>query len=93
MKGVFRILSSSIDSTVWGSSPCMRSTTRMAMSHSPDPRERRLVKDSCPESQQKVSACLLAYREQQCHLRLHAWYQHNEHAIDVLYRAMHGRIL
>lgn len=48
MKGVFRIFSNPMDSTVWGSRPCMRSTTRMAMSHSPDPRERRLVKDSCP---------------------------------------------
>jgi hypothetical protein len=30
-----------------GSRPCMMSTTRMAMSHRLDPRERRLEKDSC----------------------------------------------
>ena len=62
------------------------------MSHSPDPRERRLVKDSCPESQQQVSACLLAYSKQQHNLRLHAWYQHNERATDIELRAMQGRL-
>ena len=46
--GVFRIFSSPMDSNVCGSSPCMMSTTRMAMSHRPEPRDRRLVKDSWP---------------------------------------------
>mmetsp|Transcript_13598 Transcript_13598/g.46058 ORF Transcript_13598/g.46058 Transcript_13598/m.46058 type:complete len:215 (+) Transcript_13598:1555-2199(+) len=36
------------DSMVWGSRPCMMSITRMAMSQSDDPRDRRLEKDSWP---------------------------------------------
>ncbi len=46
MKGVLRILSRLMDSMVCCSMPCMMSTTRMAMSHSPEPRERRFVNDS-----------------------------------------------
>ena len=53
MKGVLRSLSRPSDSSVCGSRPCMMSTTRMAMSHSPEPRERRLVNDSWPG----VSGC------------------------------------
>ena len=37
-----------MDSMVWGSSPCIRSITRIAMSQSEEPRERRFVKDSWP---------------------------------------------
>ena len=48
MKGVFFCFSRLMDSMVWGSSPCMMSTTRIAMSHKLLPRDRRLVKDSCP---------------------------------------------
>lgn len=48
MKGVFRIFSRLMDSMVCGSRLCMRSITRMAMSHRLLPRERRLLKDSCP---------------------------------------------
>mmetsp|Transcript_24051 Transcript_24051/g.43940 ORF Transcript_24051/g.43940 Transcript_24051/m.43940 type:complete len:411 (-) Transcript_24051:48-1280(-) len=48
MKGVRLRRSSEIDSSVCGSRPCMRSITRMAMSHRFDPRERRLVNASCP---------------------------------------------
>ena len=47
-KGVFRMRSRLSDSIVCCSSPCMMSTTRMAMSHSPEPRVRRLVNDSWP---------------------------------------------
>ena len=48
MNGVFRIRSIFNDSKVWGSNPCMISTTRMAMSHNDEPRLRRFVNDSCP---------------------------------------------
>ena len=48
MNGVLRILSRLMDSMVCGSRPCMRSTTRTAMSHRPDPRDRRLENDSWP---------------------------------------------
>ncbi|KAK2192954.1 hypothetical protein NP493_19g02018 [Ridgeia piscesae] len=48
MKGVLRCLSRLIDSIVCGSSPCIMSTTRIAMSHSEEPRLRRLLKDSWP---------------------------------------------
>lgn len=48
MKGVFRILSRLIDSIVCGSSPCIKSTTNIAMSQRPLPRDRRLLKDSWP---------------------------------------------
>ena len=44
MKGVLRCLSRLIDSIVCGSSPCIMSTTRIAMSHSEEPRLRRLLK-------------------------------------------------
>lgn len=37
-----------MDSFVCCSRPCMMSMTRMAMSHRLDPRDRRLVNDSCP---------------------------------------------
>mmetsp|Transcript_10865 Transcript_10865/g.34460 ORF Transcript_10865/g.34460 Transcript_10865/m.34460 type:complete len:248 (-) Transcript_10865:301-1044(-) len=47
-KGVCLARSMFIDSMVCGSSPCMMSITRMAMSQSEEPRERRLEKDSCP---------------------------------------------
>ena len=46
MKGVLRILSRLMDSLVCCSMPCMMSTTRMAMSHRLEPRDRRFVKDS-----------------------------------------------
>lgn len=48
MKGVLRMRSMLMLSIVCCSRPCMRSTHRTAMSHSPDPRARRLVKDSWP---------------------------------------------
>mmetsp|Transcript_20966 Transcript_20966/g.54946 ORF Transcript_20966/g.54946 Transcript_20966/m.54946 type:complete len:267 (+) Transcript_20966:1624-2424(+) len=47
-KGHFRFFNSSSDSTVCGSSPCMMSITRIARSHSDEPRFRRLLKDSWP---------------------------------------------
>ena len=43
MKGVLRSLSRLIDSMVWGSRPCMMSTTRMAISQRDEPRLRRLL--------------------------------------------------
>ena len=52
MKGVLRIFSRLMDSIVCCSSPCIRSTTRMAMSQRLDPLDLRLVKDSCPARQQ-----------------------------------------
>ena len=48
MKGVLRILSRLMDSMVCGSRLCIRSITRMAMSHRLLPLLRRLLKDSCP---------------------------------------------
>jgi len=45
-KGVLRLRRSSIDSRVCGSRPCMMSTTRIARSHSDDPRLRRLLQRS-----------------------------------------------
>lgn len=48
MKGVLRIFKSSRDSKVYFSSPCIRSMTRIAKSHSEDPLVRRLENDSCP---------------------------------------------
>mmetsp|Transcript_26011 Transcript_26011/g.41791 ORF Transcript_26011/g.41791 Transcript_26011/m.41791 type:complete len:204 (-) Transcript_26011:331-942(-) len=48
MNGVLRRRNILSDSSVWGSSPCMMSTTRMARSHNDEPRVRRLVKDSWP---------------------------------------------
>mmetsp|Transcript_5125 Transcript_5125/g.16940 ORF Transcript_5125/g.16940 Transcript_5125/m.16940 type:complete len:379 (-) Transcript_5125:624-1760(-) len=47
-KGVCLERSMFIDSMVCGSSPCMMSMTRMATSHSDEPRDRRLEKDSWP---------------------------------------------
>mmetsp|Transcript_18311 Transcript_18311/g.58967 ORF Transcript_18311/g.58967 Transcript_18311/m.58967 type:complete len:272 (+) Transcript_18311:226-1041(+) len=47
-KGVCLARSMFIDSMVCGSSPCMMSITRMAMSQSEEPRERRFEKDSWP---------------------------------------------
>jgi len=44
--GVFFDLSKLIDSRVWGSSPCIISTTKIAISQSDEPRERKLLKDS-----------------------------------------------
>ena len=44
MKGVFPFRKIESDSRVWGSSPCIMSTTRMAMSHMEEPRTRRLLK-------------------------------------------------
>ena len=46
MNGVFLAFSRLMDSIVCCSMPCMRSTTKMAMSHKLEPRDRRLVKDS-----------------------------------------------
>lgn len=46
--GVFLFFSILIDSIVWGSNPCIISTTNIAISHKDDPRLRRLLKDSCP---------------------------------------------
>lgn len=43
MKGHFFSFSRLIDSSVWGSNPCMMSTTRMAMSHSELPRFLKLL--------------------------------------------------
>lgn len=43
MKGHFFSLSRLIDSSVWGSRPCMMSTTRMAMSHRELPRFLKLL--------------------------------------------------
>ena len=48
MKGVLRARSRLSDSIVCGSRPCITSTTRMAMSHRLEPRDRRLVNDSWP---------------------------------------------
>jgi hypothetical protein len=48
MKGVLRSLSRLMDSMVCCSRPCIRSTMSTAMSHSPEPRARRLVNDSWP---------------------------------------------
>lgn len=42
-KGVFPFRRIESDSRVWGSSPCIMSTTRMAMSHMEEPRTRRLL--------------------------------------------------
>ena len=47
-KGVFLSINNLIDSRVCGSIPCIRSTTRMAKSHSDEPRDRRFLKDSWP---------------------------------------------
>ena len=44
--GVFLFLSKFIDSIVCGSRPCMMSTTRIAMSHNVEPRERKLLKQN-----------------------------------------------
>lgn len=41
--GVLRCFNRFMDSIVWGSSPCIISTTRTAISQSDDPRERRLL--------------------------------------------------
>ena len=46
MKGVLRCLRRLMDSMVCCSRPCMMSTTRMAMSHRLEPRDRRFVNDS-----------------------------------------------
>ena len=43
MKGHFFSFSRLMDSRVWGSRPCMMSTTKMAMSHREDPRFLRLL--------------------------------------------------
>mmetsp|Transcript_3196 Transcript_3196/g.8463 ORF Transcript_3196/g.8463 Transcript_3196/m.8463 type:complete len:240 (+) Transcript_3196:1701-2420(+) len=48
MKGVLRMRSMLMLSIVCCSKPCMRSTHSTAMSHKPEPRARRLVKDSWP---------------------------------------------
>ena len=48
MNGVFLLFNRLIDSIVCGSRPCIRSTTRTATSQRPEPRERRLEKDSWP---------------------------------------------
>ena len=47
-KGVLRDRSKFSDSIVCGSSPCIISTTRMAMSHNEDPLDLKLLKDSWP---------------------------------------------
>ena len=43
MKGVFPFRRMDRDSSVWGSRPCIMSTTRMAMSHIEEPRTRKLL--------------------------------------------------
>lgn len=48
MKGVFRSFRRFMDSIVCGSSPCIKSTTKIAMSQRPLPRDRKLLNDSCP---------------------------------------------
>mmetsp|Transcript_10640 Transcript_10640/g.26858 ORF Transcript_10640/g.26858 Transcript_10640/m.26858 type:complete len:207 (-) Transcript_10640:124-744(-) len=48
MNGVFLARSMCKDSIVWGSSPCMMSITKIAISQSEDPLERRFEKDSWP---------------------------------------------
>lgn len=48
MKGHFFYLKSSIDSNVYYSSPCIRSTTRIAMSQREEPLDLKLVNDSWP---------------------------------------------
>lgn len=48
MKGVLRIFNNSNDSSVYFSSPCIKSITRMAKSHREDPRVRKFENDSCP---------------------------------------------
>ncbi len=47
MNGVLPFMRMLIDSSVCGSRPCIRSTTRTAMSHSEDPRVRRLLGVKC----------------------------------------------
>ena len=46
IKGVFFFFSRLIDSMVCGSNPCIISTTKTAISHKDEPRERRLLKDT-----------------------------------------------
>lgn len=53
MKGVLRSLSRLIDSMVWGSRPCMMSTTRMAISQRDEPRLRRLLEQEEEQSKYK----------------------------------------
>jgi hypothetical protein len=48
MKGHFFYLSNSIDSNVYGSRPCIISTTNIAISHKEEPRDLKFVKDSWP---------------------------------------------
>ena len=45
---MFFDLRSWIDSMVYFSSPCIKSTTKMAKSHNEDPLDHKLLKDSCP---------------------------------------------
>ena len=46
INGVFFFFSRLIDSIVCGSNPCIISTTKTAISHKLEPRERRLLKDT-----------------------------------------------
>ena len=46
IKGVFFFFSRLIDSMVCGSNPCIISTTKTAISHKDEPRERRLLKNA-----------------------------------------------
>ena len=54
-KGVFFERSMCSDSIVCGSRPCIMSITRIAMSQSDEPRERRLENDSWPGLSQRRS--------------------------------------
>mmetsp|Transcript_2451 Transcript_2451/g.3537 ORF Transcript_2451/g.3537 Transcript_2451/m.3537 type:complete len:316 (-) Transcript_2451:1604-2551(-) len=63
MKGVFLSLRRRMDSRVCGSSKCMISTTRIAISHKFDPRARKLVKLSCPGVSIMSSPGILALRD------------------------------
>lgn len=55
MKGHFFSLSRLMDSSVWGSKPCMMSTTRMAMSHRELPRFLRLLEVNATTNQNRLS--------------------------------------
>lgn len=48
-----------MDSSVWGSKPCMMSTTRMAMSHRELPRFLKLLKKNTTTNQKRLSDFLL----------------------------------
>lgn len=72
MKGVFPFRRMDRDSSVWGSRPCIISTTRMAMSHIEEPRTRKLLEVGEEERERREEGAD-SKEAQSCSLELKSW--------------------